>query len=939
VLTHGNAFACLAVPGKPSGKKETAPRAEKIQAALTTVKQTAPAKESKSSGDQAPVHAHKIPTPEMAPQLRHTTTAPAKSNARKDTGSKGDDENAYLAQLAEATKRVDQSGGKAGKAPLGIDDVAAAEIATSIAWEAGSAKLPGIVDAISRTERRRVEPIRLKDLELLQRCCADRAAPPALRALCHVAISDVCLEMQDVGQALQHAKQAASLAPSNGSRDIAARAALRVAKAHEAVGDAALAMAAVREAVAHATGPEGEAAPLQPRFFTHCLMCFGSAADLTGRADIAAVCFSHALRLAEDLADSRLAAEVHVCNASSLVAHGHFDAAIELLRELVSPQRPLRDPNLLVRALTNAAQAMLITGDDTWESLLLLHVERAERAGDLNTAGMLYQYLGQYSRCLLLPAKALAYHEKELRAHDQPGSQFRTCDALNNLGLAHLALGAVAKASAAHTQEHRQAEEGHELMGEAKALTSLGHVHLLNNDAALARVCGFKAARKLDSVSQEDRERYATRIYCYEAEWKLLDLLEEAHLQSNDVASAFRVADRKHTAELHALLDPAPLTDYAKRVDPVAFCRAIDADFVFMYSFAWNDALEHINLYALDTASASFVHCRQPLPLRTLALLCSARSPFRRAAFSQNDSILLPHRVNRVLEAAANDELRDFLELDMESIENGCPAPWLEAFADELLRPLQSVLSTARQPTPRVAFVVDGMLAAVPFHALPLNGQPLIATCQVTHVPCLAVLRRVDQCAEGVGCGTARSDAATCPPLQTFANPASLSDVLAALHGDAAVCVLQWTYTTESREPFVGSIAIEPAGQGSAANALEAILAGCQPLHTVSFAEVLAAAAPPKAASTIVIDSAVCCATRMGHDVSIPIHAVFFALGHRLVIRATLTDSRYWSHAVLQPFACSLWRGASPSPSSFRDLCLSASNRSWHFAVISGAFS
>jgi tetratricopeptide (TPR) repeat protein len=106
--------------------------------------------------------------------------------------------------------------------------------------------------------------------------------------------------------------------------------------------------------------------------------------------------------------------------------------------------------------------------------------------------------------------EAVRHYRDAVRHYRDLGEHRLHADALNNLGLAYLALGDRTKAAEAHRQAFELRCERHDLRGQAQSLTNLGNVHLREDRLDAAIRCYAEAAALFEEC--DDRHGQAEAL-------------------------------------------------------------------------------------------------------------------------------------------------------------------------------------------------------------------------------------------------------------------------------------------------------------------------------------------------------------------------------------------------------------------------------------------
>jgi tetratricopeptide (TPR) repeat protein len=856
-------------------------------------------------------------TAAVLPESRKRSPQPQKRSCSKEK-PKAPPVNfdAFLQQLTQATERA-QPGIVAGVEMSVLDEVRGMAKRNKLAL--------CVAKALCRADARRNRPLeRYAELEALEEHVRNVACPPRLRALCHLELADACAEVQDADMSLRHATMAAEIAHTLHDLELSAKATLRIAKAHEVNGDSHQAMSSISQAFAMHPQPG-------PRFIIDAFTCYASAADLVGLIHVATRLFDRAAEIASSIGDRRLRADVLNHQSGSLIGRGAFNEAVVQLTSLLESSHD-REHLFVTRCVMQLAQALFITGSNDWQSLLLMHAEAMKPVDDVS-AGTLFGLLGQLHRADRDVKKSLAYHLNEL--HVMPTGQYRTCEVLNNIGQAYTLMGKHAMARQQHELELNQARMARDLNAEAKALITTGFNALAEGDSADALKFAKAAMTVVGRVSSADRERYNTRVGCWEVEWKALDLAEAVFIRNRKFAQAFQVADRKHVAELHNLIlgrDESQLGNALKSSDMIERCASAGVNFIISYSIAWNDAATHMQVYAVDTHNAAVTCIAIPFPQRTMALLAAESSCFRKlVSGGEADAIMMPHHLNRLLEVASREQFSQLLALDAPSATGGLPQEWLTAFYDDLIAPVESSIRACQQSLGRtdlsLLVVADGLLSAVPFHALrPDAASPyMIDQFVMTTAPSVTLFLAVQASAPS------KRRVARVPEVPTLREAAA--EISAARMCDVAA--VEWQLVRETKDPFIGAFTLS-RDRELAAHELSNILAAAQTKQTKSLHEILRIISPltHRVSSTAILTRLNCASNRIAHDVSVPPHVIFHLLGFGRTVRALFNPS------ALSRLETQTWSTDVPSARGFRDVCrslLNAGDESWHSYLLCGA--
>jgi hypothetical protein len=300
------------------------------------------------------------------------------------------------------------------------------------------------------------------------------------------------------------------------------------------------------------------------------------------------------------------------------------------------------------------------------------------------------------------------------------------------------------------------------------------------------------------------------------------------------------------------------------------------------------------------------------------------------------DTILLMHRLGRLVEIAARGELRQDLEsIPFPAEDGGVPDRWLGWMYDDLIGPVAARLDALR-PNSRVVFIADGFFSAVPFGALrPTPDRPcLINRFVVTTAPSVAVLGRLLE-------RTAKPRE-TATLVRAESDAASLAKALRS-GAECRVSHVDWRVGLDTVEPFIGGVFTPPTSASATAGGdvippalVDAIGADGQ---RVNMADIVASAAgpAPSANSTAVLTGMIGTTNRIGHDVSIPPHFAVFLVGYARTLRPLYPAAV----PVAQRLAAELaWDGAEPSADSFRQVCLklqASGSAEWHGLLLAGA--
>lgn len=467
-------------------------------------------------------------------------------------------------------------------------------------------------------------------------------------------------------------------------------------------------------------------------------------------------------RVGRECGELRLECEASAYIAIGNAAVGILDVAEEMKRTTDIKRQKL--PRMeAARVVQNLAQVCMQLGDI--EGAIQYHLDEREAAKameDSTQATHLTNSIAGARRSMGQYEQALADHHEELQYLDASPVQ-RDSDCLMGLALTHRDLGQYHKAREFLLKVLRSAREVGDQSVHAKSLADLGDLDAKEGlfDDALTKLA--EGLRIIDHVAPNENKNYLTKVNVCEAEWKILDVLEEVHFAKGAMIEAVRFSDpmripntvdaigilqRKQRKAVPALSASAKQTSVARASQRSAALQSAEAylhqrffdtpvldalmkdkvlggvDAMIVISLRWAEATD-FSVFVLthngERLVGNGVHLTLPPEMLQILVSGSAITAAFNGAMRDMrgnelhcDTPLFPQR-HLYLQAQfkkQHPELHQRILTD----KNFC----LEILYDNLFRPIEKFVPPAGDgnDAPRLLFVGDGVMSLQPFAAM-----------------------------------------------------------------------------------------------------------------------------------------------------------------------------------------------------------------------------